>query len=714
MASFGHDGLMEPNCNCTCNCNCNFDATLLSRWKNRARYVVFDDRFEGGGRFWHMLAAWRNDPHRCAQLHVITASPTIAAGCTAAALLATIAHDWPPITPNMHRLAFDGGQVQWLLVPADTQAALRQLVAQVDIFLLSPANAPDEATARRHAKALARLAAVGTVVHIGGGLDAAGTATATAAGALTQHAMRSSGFRPTATDVAHAVAHAFAPAFAHAVAPAFASAAALEVAPAVATTVAPVVAPVVAPAVSTDEPASAASTVRSWRYDPPFAPRHAPSRSGAHALSPNPVLIIGAGLAGCAVAWALAEQAIASTVFERHDAPAMETSGNPAGLFHGIVNPQDGAHARFNRAAALEAQRAVATALAQHGVRGSTAGLLRLQTALTHDAAVADMHALLQRLHLPADYVQALSASDASQRAGLPLRQPAWWYPGGGWVQPAGLARSFIERAGRHTALRTGCAVDRLTRSTAGWELRNAAGAVIAHSDRVVLANAGDALRLLQPWLPPTQAAVWPLAQVRGQISIAAVSTQAADLSATQVAAQAAAQVAAHVAIERAVPQVPITGSGYVLPMIDGLVIFGATAQAGDGDPSVRDVDHVHNLAQWSRLTGAAQPLALEPSQLSGRTGWRWATADRLPLLGGVPDFDTALGLRRLEQPACVPRLPGLYVCTALGSRGITWAALAAQVVAAQISGSPLPIEADLLDALDAGRFAARVARRSG
>jgi tRNA 5-methylaminomethyl-2-thiouridine biosynthesis bifunctional protein len=77
-----------------------------------------------------------------------------------------------------------------------------------------------------------------------------------------------------------------------------------------------------------------------------------------------------------------------------------------------------------------------------------------------------------------------------------------------------------------------------------------------------------------------------------------------------------------------------------------------------------------------------------------------------------VPDWTAALGARRLEQPVHVPRLQGLYACTAFGSRGITWAALAAQVVAASITGAPMPIEAGLLDSVDAARWVVRAATR--
>jgi len=51
-------------------------------------------------------------------------------------------------------------------------------------------------------------------------------------------------------------------------------------------------------------------------------------------------------------------------------------------------------------------------------------------------------------------------------------------------------------------------------------------------------------------------------------------------------------------------------------------------------------------------------------------------------------------------------------VCTALGGRGITLAPLMGAVVAAQVAGTPLPLEQGLLDAIDPGRWQVRAARR--
>ena len=49
----------------------------------------------------------------------------------------------------------------------------------------------------------------------------------------------------------------------------------------------------------------------------------------------------------------------------------------------------------------------------------------------------------------------------------------------------------------------------------------------------------------------------------------------------------------------------------------------------------------------------------------------------------------------------------------ALGSRGLIWAPLAAQMLCAWVESTPMPLEADLLDALDPARWLVRQARRA-
>ncbi len=535
-------------------------------------------------------------------------------------LAEALAAQWPACTRNLHRLGFDGARVHLLLAVGEASGLLAELRACVDDFRV------DELTLSGHAqrdlrwlcKGLARLAAADAQLSAPPPLQAL------------RPALASAGFVLDATPGPKAGA-------------------------------------------APGPKAGAAPGAIHARYRPAFTPRQR-GDAPQHATAVEPhALIVGAGLAGCAAAAALAEQGWRSTLIDGAAAPAAQASGNPAGLFHGSVNPQDGTHARFNRAAALQARRTVQHALDAGLAQGSAQGLLRVDT---RGKTLAQMQAELSLLQLPPDYVQALDAAQASALGALPLAHAAWFFPGGGWVQPAALARTSLHRAGAAAEFRGRLRVASLRRAGAHWQLLDDAGGVIAAASTVVLANACDALRLLHT-------AHWPVHAVRGQISLCPP------------------------ALLR-LPRIPVAGDGYVLPSVGGQAVFGASSQHDDDDAAVRDADHAFNLQRLARL--APQPLPA-PAQLQGRVGWRCVAHDRLPLVGAVPDESAAAGLR-LDRLDAVPRRPGLYLLGALGSRGITWSELAAQLLAAQITGAPLPLEAALVNALDPARFVLRAQRR--
>ena len=598
---------------------------LPERWRERERFVVLETGFGLGNNFLATWQAWRDDAQRCEQLVFVSIErhPLRHADLRSAhqdsplaELARRLVDAWPLLTHNLHQLVFEHGRVRLLLAFGDVQDWLPELRAAVDAFYLD-----GFAPARNPAMWDRR------VCHALGRLAAPGAtlATWTAASALRAD-LTSAGFE---THLASGIGGkrdvtlaSFAP-----------------------------------------------------RFDPhPVAP---PRPTGP---AQRRALVVGAGLAGCATAWALAEHGWESRVLERRERIAAEASGNPAGLFHGIVNADDGVHARFNRAASFAAHAAVASAIGNHGAAGSTAGLLRLE----HDADHHAMAATLTRLGLPPDYVQALDASAAAALCGIAVPSPAWFFPMAGWVDPAALARSFIERAGAAATVSHGVDVHAVRRAGDQWQVLDAGGRVIDTAPVLVLANAAAAAALL----PTLQ---FPLDMTRGQLSWMAASDAPG-----------------------ATTRLPIAGAGYLLPPSDGRIVFGATSSSNDPDPSLRAPDHRFNLAQLTRLTG--QPAQIDVSQLEGRVAWRCVVPDRLPIVGAVPALDPRAQARaaRHDQVRNAAREPGLFVFTALGSRGITWSALCAEVLAAAISSAPLQLEASLLDAIDPARFAVRAWRGAG
>jgi tRNA 5-methylaminomethyl-2-thiouridine biosynthesis bifunctional protein len=585
---------------------------LPARWRGAARFTILETGFGLGNNFLATWAAWRDDPQRCGRLHFVSLEkhpPTrddlarALAKSPFAPLAQQLVAAWPPLTPNLHRLAFESGRVQLLLGLGDAATLARELVARVDAFFLD-GFAPGRNETMWSApvfNALARLAAPEA------------TAATWSAARLVRDGLSAAGFE------VHAA------------------------------------------------PGPAAKReITLARYAPRFSAPAPPGRT-LPATAPSHVIVIGAGLAGAATARALAWQGVPCTVLDAQPRPATQASGNPAGLFHGTVGADDTVHTRWHRAASFAAADWVRASQA-----GASDGLLRLNP--THDLAA--MQALLAAQHLPAAYVQAVDAAQVSALAGIALVPPAWLFTQGGWADPRVMVEHALAMPG--VTWRGQTLVHSVAHDAGGWLVRGSDGRVIVHAPVLVLANADDALRLGA--LPSG----W-IRRVRGQL--------------TWLAAHDAASM----------PQLPIASGGYVLALPNGGgLLIGATSQPGDTDTQVRQADHAHNLERARQLLGIAVARADAP--LHGRVGWRAVTRDRLPIVGPAPDLDAPLPARR-DAPRLLPRRPGLHLHTALGSRGITTAALGGELIAAQLCGAPWPLEADLADAIDPARFVLRTSR---
>ena len=404
--------------------------------------------------------------------------------------------------------------------------------------------------------------------------------------------------------------------------------------------------------------------------------RHAPRHRAAapagrrYGGARGPVAIIGAGLAGAGVARALAGLGVPSRVIDARAAPAQGGSGQPAGLMHGVVHADDSPHTRWFRSGALRSHAALAALVASGAVRGQVNGLLRVERGLDRDA----MQRLLDAQSLPADYVQALSAAEASAQARCTVNGAAWWYPGGGWVDPRSLVRHWLDDPLIESTL--GTRVARIARRGDAWQLFDATDQLVASVASVVFANAEG----IEPLLRSNE---WPLLRSRGQVTW--LPDAPPDWQ----------------------PAVPVAGDGYAIAF-DGGLLCGATSDLDDdNDATLRDSDHRRNLDALQHLGARAGSAPMDA--LGGRVAWRVHTRDRLPLIGGVPLPATQrVSASRQDQPRFIAREPGLHLCAALGSRGLTQATLAGEVLAAMITGTPLPIGSALLDAVDAARFAAR------
>jgi tRNA 5-methylaminomethyl-2-thiouridine biosynthesis bifunctional protein len=111
-------------------------------------------------------------------------------------------------------------------------------------------------------------------------------------------------------------------------------------------------------------------------------------------------------------------------------------------------------------------------------------------------------------------------------------------------------------------------------------------------------------------------------------------------------------------------------------------------------------------------LTASQADWAKEVDISAGeaRCGVRCATRDHLPMVGNVPDFEATLETyqdlaENKTSAANAPVYPELFMLGGLGSRGLCSAPLLAEVLAAQMSDEPIPLDRVTLAGLNPNRL---------
>lgn len=394
---------------------------------------------------------------------------------------------------------------------------------------------------------------------------------------------------------------------------------------------------------------------------------------------PRHAVVIGAGLSGAACAQALARRGWTVDVLEAGPHPAGGGSAMPAGLAHLQPSTDDNLLSRLTRSGMAALRRALPP---------QSQDLAQFSPALLTPADAAEaqrMHDWRRSVHLPPHMAHCTEA---------------------GWrVDSAVLANQALCAHWLNSPriqVRCNAQAAQLRHDGAGWTVLDAAGMPLARAPQIVLASALQTPQLLAAsGLIP--APDWlPLHALRGQAQVLPARLWPALRQLDQ----------------------PWMGSGYVLrlpaaavqclqpeagPADTDWLLIGATFETEDS-PLTPAQAWAHNCAALRALT-RTPPLPEHASALRHYFGVRAASADRLPYCGTLAD----LAPLRANPPRAagkqlheLPRLPGLAVCTGMGSRGLTLAALLAEILAAQIEGTPLPIETDLADAIDPARMALR------
>ncbi|MBA2656927.1 MAG: bifunctional tRNA (5-methylaminomethyl-2-thiouridine)(34)-methyltransferase MnmD/FAD-dependent 5-carboxymethylaminomethyl-2-thiouridine(34) oxidoreductase MnmC [Tatlockia sp.] len=378
------------------------------------------------------------------------------------------------------------------------------------------------------------------------------------------------------------------------------------------------------------------------------------------------IIVLGAGLAGCYTAHALAKRGWQVCLIDENSDVGQGASGNRQAVLYPKLSAFNSPVNCFMLNAYLFAIRHYRQILRSNDI-GELSGVLQLAHNEKERLAQAN---LANWIKAYPEFAQLVNAEQASALVGIKLTQGGLFISSSGWINAQALCRYLIQS--KNITYFANTKVNELVYKDSLWH-------VDTHSAEVlVLANGHQATQFYQ-------SEGLPLTAIRGQISFIASNAQSQLL------------------------KMPLCGKGHVLPASGNAHALGATYELNNIDLSSNPGEDQKNLMRLDEL-----PTELEWSSdlLANWVGIRATTTDYLPLVGPIPDliefnhrFVSLANDAKRWLPYQGAYLPGLFLCAGFGSRGLTTIPLAAEYLASTINQEPLQITQAMVRSLSPARF---------
>jgi tRNA U-34 5-methylaminomethyl-2-thiouridine biosynthesis protein MnmC len=356
------------------------------------------------------------------------------------------------------------------------------------------------------------------------------------------------------------------------------------------------------------------------------------------------IVIIGAGIAGCSLAYFLAKTGWHITLIESEDDIAKGGSGNPVAAIYPKFMLNDVAYNDFMLKSFMHTTAWISElGLSQDNYRFD--GAIEIL-----DATYAQKLAYnLSRKNLCQNNFFSLINESILDIYKLKRHQSGLFFHQGGWVNPIALCQHLINHS--HIKIITKQKITSIENSISNWIVKTEDQRVFSAHD-IAICNAG----FVNQFEPTSHLQIDAF---RGQINwIDATTLQ--------------------------MPSIVTSDIGYLFPRIHDKHVFGATYALNDFTKELRLSDTKKNIASIKEIHPDFYKECLAQESISGRVAWRASTKDRKPYVGSVFDAQILkkMRIRELTKAHQLPWLKNLYIASGFGSRGFTWAPYCTSVLA--------------------------------
>ncbi|TGK26283.1 bifunctional tRNA (5-methylaminomethyl-2-thiouridine)(34)-methyltransferase MnmD/FAD-dependent 5-carboxymethylaminomethyl-2-thiouridine(34) oxidoreductase MnmC [Leptospira yasudae] len=414
--------------------------------------------------------------------------------------------------------------------------------------------------------------------------------------------------------------------------------------------------------------------------------------------------IIGAGIAGSALAYSLSQRGIQVTLIDPSGI-ANEASGIPSAISHPHLTKIPGAISSFTLRAFRYAIQFLSSFANENEFKpcGLFHGVTEEMNSDRFRNGIAN-HRLSEEIVSWVSKLQDqpnVETDDPTKIRSAPLTEDIGegvFFPKGFWTQPGAIAKKCAEQPGVEFIQAAVTEVIRSTPTSPGdsehssWKLKLQNNDREVHADSIIFCNSHSIGELLAPLFDGEEP--FPIKKVRGQLLVLKETKTSSEMK--------------HI----------LCAEHYLTPSIHGEHVLGSTFDEFDLDRRPRSKD-TEQLLEYLRNKYPSLKWN-QDSVLSERVGFRAQTPDRFPILGPVFDprafvetyKEIELPRNRSKKYPRLEPIPGLYVFGGLGSRGILSSFLGAEILASLILGEPAPVESSLLESLHPARFLYRKVRK--
>jgi len=413
---------------------------------------------------------------------------------------------------------------------------------------------------------------------------------------------------------------------------------------------------------------------------------------------PQHVSIIGGGIASACAAYALTKQGIKVTLYCKDNSLAQGASSNAIGALFPLLHQQKDDISLFYQQAFWRAKALYNQVIADgFDFAHQWCGLLDVSY---KSSLITRQEKFKELATWPKELIHSIDAKQASKVANVELNHGGLFMPNAGWLAPKEAVNQLINAAKATGRLRVEINTDiiKIKQFKQSKQNKQVKGNINETSWQLispketfnasVLIICGGAEAIEFDYIKQL-----PFSIVQGQITSMKTNAKINSLSTV------------------------ICHKGYLTPQHNNIHCIGATFNKDSTCTKTTAADDQFNLTMLDKcLPELSKNINWSTNDIHvSKARLRCMTPDHMPMVGAMPDIEKHRTTyphlakdKNWKYSQAAPVIDNLYIMMGFGARGLCSAPLAADILTADLCGTPYPVDNEMLFNLSPNRFVIR------